>query len=217
MTREEVVFGWRGERTRSSGEGRALAPPAPPPPGAAQRRAQGKAAAPVAALSPSRGRGRAGRVALGGRALVPTQPSLPPPPGPGGRANERREEGSGKPSALGRGPPTAPVAAAPNAKFCAPRLCAASRPLARSSVPREPGGRALPSGRPPARTRAGGRRAGGRGWGRLLPKMQDGSGAAVQPVLPHHGVHLSAPAQRAPGHPAGPGNCGRAARPRAGA
>lgn len=32
---------------------------------------------------------------------------------PGGWANERREEGSGKRSALGRGPPTAPVAAAP--------------------------------------------------------------------------------------------------------
>ena len=115
-----------------------MAPPAPPPPGAAQRRARGKAAAPVAASPAPRGPGRAGRVALGGPGSGPHS-TLPPPASravPGGRANERREEGSGKPSALGRGPPTAPVAAAQNAKFCAPRLCAASRPPARSSVSR---------------------------------------------------------------------------------
>lgn len=37
-------------------------------------------------------------------------------------------------------------------------------------------------------------------------KMQDGSAAARQPLLPYHGLHLPAPAQPAPGHPAGSGN-----------
>ncbi|KAI5130354.1 Lysophospholipid Acyltransferase 1 [Manis pentadactyla] len=35
--------------------------------------------------------------------------------------------------------------------------------------------------------------------------MRDGSAAAGQRRVPHHGLHLPAPAQRAPGHPAGPG------------
>lgn len=54
-------------------------------------------------------------MALGGRAPSPHFSSLPPSSRavPGVPANERREEGSGKRSALGRGPPTAPVAAAP--------------------------------------------------------------------------------------------------------
>lgn len=204
-----------GREDGEPGEGRALAPPRPDPrPGAAQRRAQ-RAAAPVAALFPrAAGAGGPGGAFLGGRALGPhsTPPSLRlPGRAAGPMSGERRER-----EAERAGPrPTAPVAAAPNASFCAPRLCAASRPLARSSVPREPGGRALPSGTAACAHSGGRTPSRGRGWGRLLPKMQDGSGAAVQPVLPHHGVHLSAPAQRAPGHPAGPGNCGRAARPRA--
>jgi hypothetical protein len=37
-------------------------------------------------------------------------------------------------------------------------------------------------------------------------KMQDGSTAARQPLLPYHRLHLPAPAQPAPGHPAGSGN-----------
>lgn len=38
------------------------------------------------------------------------------------------------------------------------------------------------------------------------PKMQDGCANARQPLQPHHGLHLPAPAQSAPWHPARPGN-----------
>lgn len=38
------------------------------------------------------------------------------------------------------------------------------------------------------------------------PKMQDGCATARQPLQPHHGLHLPAPAQPAPRHPARPGN-----------
>lgn len=38
-------------------------------------------------------------------------------------------------------------------------------------------------------------------------KMQDGSAATRQPLLPYHGLHLPAPAQPAPRHPARSGNC----------
>lgn len=37
-------------------------------------------------------------------------------------------------------------------------------------------------------------------------KMQNGSAAARQPLLPHHGLHLPAPAQPASEHPARSGN-----------
>lgn len=104
--------------------------------------------------------GWAGRVALGAGLRFPTFPPSLPPPGavPGGRANERREEGSGKQSAPGRGPPTAPGAAAPTPSL-RPWSLRASRPPAWSLGPREGGGRAC-LGQPPVSTRAGGRRAG---------------------------------------------------------
>lgn len=38
------------------------------------------------------------------------------------------------------------------------------------------------------------------------PKMQDGCATARQPLQPYHGLHLPAPAQPAPRHPARPGN-----------
>lgn len=50
------------------------------------------------------------------------------------------------------------------------------------------------------------------------PKMRDGCGrAAGRPVPPNYGLHLSAPAQRAAAHPAGPGNRGAARLPGEGA
>lgn len=61
--------------------------------------------------------------------------------------------------------------------------------------------------RAPGREDAGVRGA-GRGGGSCLSKMRDGSRAAGRALLPHHGLHLPAPAQPAPGHPARPGECG---------
>lgn len=136
---------------------------------------------------------------------------------PGGWANERREEGSGKRSALGRGPPTAPVAAAPTPSLRPESLqpFPSSGLAARSRRARRP---PASWGSHPRALGPEGTERGGAGWSRggRLPKMQDGSSAAVQPLLPHHGLHLSAPAQRAPGHPAGPGRELLAAWPRPG-
>ncbi|KAJ8790509.1 hypothetical protein J1605_004482 [Eschrichtius robustus] len=96
-----------------------------------------------------------------------------------------------------------------NAKF-APREFALGRVLrlaARSPRARRP--RGPRDSRPRALGREDAER-GGAAWGRgcRLPKMQDGSRASSQPLLPHHGLHLSAPAQRVSGHPSGPGAAG---------
>lgn len=62
-----------------------------------------------------------------------------------------------------------------------------------------------PAARGPAAPRHSRGRPSGAGG---CPKMRDGSAAAGQRRVPHHGLHLPAPAQRAPGHPAGPGRRG---------
>lgn len=145
--------GWRwlrgageaGRRAREEEEDGRLPPPRLP---ASSRRARRRR--PLASLSLSRSAGvQAGLGGPGGargRAPLPHFSSLPPPPGavPGGRANERREEGSGKRSAPGRGPPTARGAAAPTPSLH-PGSLRASRPpglvarCPRGRRPRVPG------------------------------------------------------------------------------
>lgn len=117
--------------------------------------------------------GRAGWRSRAGLRVSTFPPSLPPSSRavPGGRANERREEGSGKQtlSAAALLPRPRPLR---QRQVCALRVCAGSRPPARRSVPASQAA-ARPSGQPPARTRAGGRRAGWRGLGPGLPPPED--------------------------------------------
>lgn len=186
--------------------------------GASRPRGRAPPALPPASLSvspPPRSRpGWAGRVALGAGLRVPTflPPSLlPGVPAAGPMSAERREREAARSARPSHGAP----AAAPKLSLRPWSLCRVASPrllAARSPGVRRP--RAPRGGHPRALGREDAPESGaGRGGGSSLSKMRDGNRAAVQPLLPHHGLHLPAPAQPAPRHPARPGECGGEAGP----
>lgn len=207
--------GEAGRRAREEEGDRRL-----PPPGLAASSRRARPRRPLASLSLSRSPGvRAGLGGPGGargRAPLPHFSSLRPSSrGRPGAAEpmsgeRRRAAGSGARGAEALLPRPRPPR---QRQVCAPGVCARRGPRPGRSVPAREAVACAWGSRPRALGLGDGERAGA-GWGRgsRLPKMQDGSRAAVQPLVPHHGLHLPAPAQRAPGHPAGPGNRGRPGR-----
>lgn len=146
----------------------------------------------LASLSLSRqpGSGPAGRAGRRSGPGVPTFPASLPPPGPSWRPGPMSAERREREAARSARPSPGAPAVAPALRW----RPGTRRPLA------SPG---LAAGSPRALGRKVAEEAGaGRGRDSRLPKMRDGSRAARQPLLPHHGLHLPAPAQPAPGHPA---------------